>query len=67
MMKQELFTDYPDVLAIEDVMEMLGIGKVLAYRLLRGRHIKSVKIGRQYKIAKTHLIEYLTGKSEVQS
>jgi excisionase family DNA binding protein len=45
-------------------MDMLKIGKVLAYKLIADGTIKSVKIGRQYKIAKKHVIDYLLGKTE---
>lgn len=40
--------------------EMLGnIGSTLAYKLLRENLIKSIKIGRAYKIPKNNIIEYL--------
>lgn len=59
-----MFNSYPDVLNVEQIMEMLHIGKVLAYKLIADGKIKSVKIGRQYKIAKKHVIEYLGGEKE---
>ena len=36
----ELFKDYPDVVSVEQVSEMLRIGQVLAYRLVRSGKIK---------------------------
>ena len=40
--------------------EMLGnIGSTLAYKLLRENSIKSIKVGRAYKIPKNNIIEYL--------
>ncbi len=42
---------------------MLGdISKKLAYHLLQNNIIKSIKIGREYKIAKADVILYLTEK-----
>ena len=37
-----------------------GISKKLVYHILQNKIIKSIKIGRQYKIAKTDVITYLT-------
>jgi excisionase family DNA binding protein len=54
-----MFRDYPDVVSVEQIMEMLHIGKVLAYRLITSRKIKAVKIGRAYKIAKRNVAEYV--------
>jgi excisionase family DNA binding protein len=54
-----MFDKYPDVVGIDELMEMLGIGKTLAYRLLQTHQIESRKIGRQYKIAKSKIIDYL--------
>lgn len=62
---QIMFTTYPDVLDINQLKEMLGIGITLAYRLVRQNTIKAMKIGREYKIPKTNVIAYLTKQSEI--
>ena len=54
-----IFRNYPDIVSVEQLMDMLHIGRVLAYRLIREGDIKSRKIGREYKIAKTAVIAYL--------
>ena len=36
-----LFSDYPDVVSVEQVTEMLHIGQVLAYKLLKDGTIKA--------------------------
>lgn len=55
-----MFTSYPDIVSITQMRKMLGgIGVTLAYRLLKQRKIKSLKIGREYKIPKSCIIEYL--------
>jgi excisionase family DNA binding protein len=63
-MEQEMFRDYPDVVSVEQLMEMLHIGKVLAYRLITTGRIKAVKIGRAYKIAKVNIAEYVLQNTE---
>ena len=61
MKKQAMFEDYPDVVDVDGLCKMLGgISRKLAYRLLINQEIKSVRIGRSYKIPKISVIEYLT-------
>ena len=56
-----MFKDYPDVVNVKQLQTMLGgISKKLTYHLLQNKIIKSIKIGRQYKIAKVDVILYLT-------
>lgn len=63
MKEQAIFDKYPDVVAVDELCEMLGgISKKLAYRLLGAQEIKSVRIGREYKIPKLCVIDYLMGE-----
>lgn len=60
-----MFTSYPDIVDITQMRKMLGgIGVTLAYKLLKERKIKSIKIGREYKIPKSYIIEYLLDVKE---
>ena len=60
MKTQGMYDGYPDVVEINDLRKMLGgISRKLAYRLLANQEIKSVRIGRTYKIPKVFIIEYL--------
>ena len=60
MKEQAIFDKYPDVVAVDELCEMLGgISKKLAYRLLGAQEIKSVRIGREYRIPKLCVIDYL--------
>lgn len=55
-----MFTSHPDIVDITQMRKMLGgIGVTLAYKLLKQGKIKSMKIGREYKIPKSFIIEYL--------
>lgn len=59
-----MFAKYPDVVNIEQMREMLGnIGTSLSYKLLRDKSIRSFKIGRDYKILKIDIIDYLINKN----
>lgn len=57
---QLLFCDYPDVVNVEQMCEMLGgICDKTAYRLLKSGTIKSFIVGRRYRIPKLNILEYL--------
>ena len=57
-MNRNLFANYPDILKIEDIMEILHIGKSIAYQLLRNNEIKNRKVARKYLVSKNDLITY---------
>lgn len=55
-----LFTEYPDVVNVEQMCEMLGgICDKTAYRLLKSGEIKSFIVGCHYRIPKLNILEYL--------
>ena len=54
-----MFRDYPDVLTVKQVCEMLNIGRNNAYELVRSGAIKSVTIGRQIRIPKDNVIHFI--------
>ena len=57
---QLLFTEYTDVVNVEQMCEMLGgICDKTAYRLLKSGEIKSFIVGRHYRIPKLNILEYL--------
>lgn len=55
-----IFKDYPDILTIEQLCDMLGgISVKTGYRLLKSEKIKGFKIGKRYKIPKVNVLKYL--------
>ena len=54
-----MFRDYPDVVTVEQMSQMLGISDKTAYALLRNNKIEHFKVGRTYKIPKIHILSYL--------
>lgn len=61
--KEMLFSEYPDVVTVDQMRVMLGgIGKGTAYALLRDGEIRCLKIGKSFKIPKICIIEYLIGE-----
>ena len=64
---QVMFCQFPDVVNVEQMCEMLGgISTKTGYRLLREGAIRSFVVGRRYRIPKINILEYLDvmGKSE---
>lgn len=61
--KIAMFAEYPDVVKVDELREMLGgISRKLAYKLLSDHEIRSVRVGRAYKIPKVCIIDYLIGE-----
>ena len=58
--KYRSYDELPLTLRVEDLMPILDIGRNTAYALVRSKQIFSVKIGRQLRIPKQALIDYLT-------
>ena len=55
--------NYGDVLEVKDIQEILKVGKNQAYALVSNGEIKSIKLGKVYKIPKLYLLEFLYGTS----
>jgi len=51
--------EYPDVLNVVQIGEILGICTKTVYRLMKTGEISFIKIGRVYRIPKVMLLEYL--------
>lgn len=49
----------PLVLTVQQLTEILSISKNTAYDLIRSEKIKSVRVGRQIRISKDALLEFL--------
>ena len=58
--KYRSFDELPLTLRVEDLMPILGIGRNTAYELVRSGQIRSIRIGRQLRIPKKAVQEYLS-------
>jgi len=60
----KMLKDYPELIRIEQLCEALGgISTKTGYKLLKEKKIASLKIGREYRITKSNLIDYLMKQS----
>ena len=58
--KYRSFDELPLTLRVGDLMPILGIGRNTAYELIRCGTIRSIRIGKQLRIPKQALIDYLS-------
>ena len=57
----KMLKDYPVVLNVYQMCKALGgISTKTGYKLLKEKRIESIKVGREYKIAKINLIDFIT-------
>ncbi|MCD7733426.1 MAG: helix-turn-helix domain-containing protein [Oscillospiraceae bacterium] len=54
-----LLKNYGDVMIVEEVCEVLKLGKNKVYELLQSGDIASRKVGRKYLIPKKSVIDFL--------
>ena len=57
------FDELPLTLRVEDLMPILDIGRNTAYELIRCGPIRSIRIGKQLRIPKDALVEYLSDEN----
>lgn len=57
-----MFDSYPDVVSVEEIQQMLRIGKNAVYQLLKDGTIKSIKVGKRYIVPKKYIIDFLIEK-----
>lgn len=54
-----MFSEYEDIVSVDDVMKMLHIGRSNVYKLLQEKEIKHVRIGVKYIIPKKSVVEFI--------
>ena len=57
--KYRSLDDLPVTLRVEELMPILGIGRNTVYALVRSGRLRSIRVGRQVRIPKNALIEFL--------
>ena len=63
-----MLKDYPDVLKIKDMCEVLGgISTKTGYKLLRENKIESIKVGREYCVSKISIVDFWMKKNKTTS
>lgn len=57
---KEIFSEYSDIVTVDEVMKMLRLGKNTVYKLLKDNEIMNVKVGARYIIPKQSVIEFVS-------
>ena len=57
--KYRSLDELPLAFRVEDLMPILGIGRNTAYELVRSGQIRSIKIGRQIRVPRDAVVEFL--------
>lgn len=55
----KMFENYKDVVTINELTEMLDIGRNKAYKLINSGEIKSRLVGKTHRIPKKNIIKYI--------
>ena len=54
-----MFSNYPDIMSVNDLRAALGIGRTKAYELVNSGAIQSIKVGSAIRIPKKSLLDYV--------
>ena len=54
--------ELPLVLRVEDLMPILDIGRNTAYELVHSGQIRSIKVGRQIRVPRDAVVDFLQGR-----
>lgn len=57
-----MFKDYPDVIRPNELSQMLHIGRTKTYQLIKSGALPSRRIGGNYFIRKTDVIDFMENK-----
>ena len=60
-----MFYQYDEILSVDELCELLKIGKNTAYRLLKEGRISATRIGRVWKIPKEAVVKYLVRENKM--
>lgn len=61
---QTMFPEYPDIVNIAQLRQMLGVSRHLAYDLINDGSIHGIKVGNAFRIPKASVIEYVLREAE---
>ena len=57
------YDSYDDLITIDELRDILSIGKNTAYRLLNDKKIKAFRIGRTWKISRQAVTDFICHNS----
>ena len=64
---ERMLKKYPDVMSIPQMSKACDVSSKTGYKLLKNGDVTFIKIGRNYRIPKAHIISYLRVGNEQPS
>lgn len=58
-----MLENFPDILTVKQLQEILSIGRSKAYSILHSGKLKFITIGRHIRIPKQYLLDYIAAMS----
>lgn len=55
-----MLRNYPDVMSVQQMCDILHISTKTGYRMIRNQEIQVLKIGRSYRVPKLTILRHLT-------
>ncbi len=56
---------YAEIITIDELCDMLMIGRTTAYRLLKSNEVKAFKIGKVWKVSRASVEHYIKERSNL--
>lgn len=56
---KNMYSEYPEILEVKDLCEILGYGKKKVYQLIKEGQLKKIPCGRTIKVAKATVIDFV--------
>ncbi|MCO0600272.1 helix-turn-helix domain-containing protein [Peribacillus butanolivorans] len=57
-------TEYPSILKVKDIQNILRIGQRQTYDLVKTEDFKTIRLGNRQHYSKEHFIKWLEGKGK---
>lgn len=54
-----LFSEYPEIVTVKNLMDMLQICKSTAYSLINNKTVDAIRIGSDIRVIKKSIIEFI--------
>lgn len=64
MLNHNIFCNYPDAMTLAQFAECLNISTKLASRLVHEKKVFAKKVGREYRISKSSVVEFVRGEKK---
>ena len=64
MLNKNIFCNYPDAMTLAQFAECLNISTKLASRLVHEEKVFAKKVGREYRISKSSVMEFVRGEKK---